>query len=51
MHFPGSILMTSNCLIQPKAVYKNRLFTTSCVGWDGVKHIEGQDYSEIINMA
>lgn len=33
-NFKGAILMTSNCLIQPRKSYKNRLFTTNCVGWD-----------------
>ena len=36
---PGCILMTTNCLMRPRETYKDRIFTTSVVGWDGVKYI------------
>nr|UWI48587.1 hydroxylamine reductase [Clostridioides difficile] len=53
---PGCILMTTNCLMKPRDSYKDRIFTTSVVGWDGVKYIgknkDGEkDFSEIINKA
>jgi hydroxylamine reductase len=53
---PGCILMTTNCLMRPRETYKDRIFTTSVVGWDGVKYIEvsedgTKDFSEIINKA
>ena len=53
---PGCILMTTNCLMRPRETYKDRIFTTSVVGWDGVKHIgknkDGKkDFTEIINKA
>ncbi|MCI6456459.1 MAG: hydroxylamine reductase [Clostridium sp.] len=53
---PGCILMTTNCLMRPRETYKDRIFTTSVVGWDGVKHIGKdkngkKDFSEIINKA
>lgn len=38
--FPGPILLTSNCLIEPMPSYKNRIFTTNSVGFAGVPHIE-----------
>lgn len=38
--FPGSILLTSNCLIEPLPSYKNRIFTTNSVGFSGVQHIK-----------
>ena len=55
-NIPGCILMTTNCLMRPRETYKDRIFTTSVVGWDGVKHIgkdkDGKkDFSEIINKA
>lgn len=55
-NIPGCVLMTTNCLMKPKDSYKDRLFTTSVVGFDGVKHIEkdengNKDFSEIINKA
>ena len=53
---PGCILMTTNCLMRPRETYKDRIFTTSVVGWDGVKYIgkkeDGtKDFSEIIDKA
>ncbi|WBW94678.1 hydroxylamine reductase [Oceanirhabdus sp. W0125-5] len=55
-NLPGCILMTSNCLMKPRDSYKDRLYTTSIVGWEGVKHIEynedqPKDFSEMINQA
>ena len=55
-NIPGCILMTTNYLMRPRDSYKDRIFTTSVVGWDGVKHIgkneNGEkDFSEIINKA
>lgn len=53
---PGCILMTTNCLMRPRETYKDRIFTTSVVGWDGVQHIDvnedgTKDFSVIINKA
>ena len=53
---PGCILMTTNCLMRPRETYKDRIFTTNVVGWDGVKNIgvleDGtKDFTEIINKA
>lgn len=51
-NFPGAIVMTSNCLINPNVgQYADRLFTRSIVGWPGVSHIEGDDFSDVINCA
>ena len=55
-NIPGCILMTTNCLMKPRETYKDRIFTTSVVGWDGVKQIpkgkDGKkDFTEIINKA
>jgi hydroxylamine reductase len=54
--FNGPILLTTNCLVPPSESYKNRLFTTGIVGFEGVKHIEPdekgyKDFSEIIELA
>ena len=49
--------MTTNCLVPPKDTYKDRLYTTSVVGFDGVTHIADRktggtkDFSEIIAQA
>ena len=55
-NIPGCILMTTNCIMKPKDSYKDRIFTTSVVGWEGIKYIgkneDGvKDFSEIINKA
>ncbi|MEN3005642.1 hydroxylamine reductase [Dehalobacterium formicoaceticum] len=55
--FNGPILMTTNCIIPPKDSYKDRIYTTSIVGFPGVKHIEdgpdgqAKDFSAIIEHA
>lgn len=47
--FPGAIVMTSNCLIDPNVgQYADRLFTCNMVGWPLVKQITNDDYSEVI---
>lgn len=55
-NIPGCILMTTNCLMKPRDSYKDRIFTTSVVGWDGVQHIDvkedgTKDFSQIIEKA
>lgn len=53
---PGCILMTTNCLMRPRESYKDRIYSTNVVGWEGVKHIEkkengDKDFSRIIQQA
>lgn len=51
-NFPGAIVMTSNCLIDPNpGAYVDRLFTRNIVGWPGVTHHEGDDYTAVIEKA
>jgi len=49
--FPGPILMTSNCIIEPGPSYRSRIFTAGPVGWPGVRHIENHDFSTLIQAA
>jgi hydroxylamine reductase len=49
--FPGAILMTSNCMQQPKVSYEARIFTSGAVNWPGVKHVEGVDFAPVIEAA
>ena len=49
--FPGAILMTTNCIQNPKETYRGRIFTTGLVGWPGVTHVTGGDFSEVIDAA
>ena len=49
--FPGSILLTTNCLKPPEESYKHRLFTMDVVGHEGCAKIEGYDYAPLIEAA
>jgi len=49
--FPGPIVMTSNCMIEPHARYRQRIFTLGPVGWPGVRHLDGKDYSVVVQAA
>lgn len=50
--FPGAILMTTNCIQQPKDNYKDRIFTSGLVAWPGVPHIgPDRDFSPVIEAA
>ena len=49
--FPGPIVMTTNCLIEPRESYRGRLYTRGEVGWPGVTHIGGRDFSAAIAQA
>ena len=54
--FNGPILMTTNCIVPPKASYAGRLFTTGMAGYPGCRHIPGgigerKDFSGIIALA
>jgi hydroxylamine reductase len=49
--FPGAILMTTNCIQQPKDNYKARIFTCGLVAWPGVAHIEDQNFAPVIEAA
>ncbi|MGK4473866.1 hydroxylamine reductase [Aeromonas molluscorum] len=51
-NFPGAVVMTSNCIIDPKVGdYSDRIFTRSIVGWPGVTHLEGDDFSAVVVKA
>ncbi len=55
--FNGPILMTTNCIVPVKEEYKDRIFTTSIVGYPGIPHIEEplpgkeKDFSSLITLA
>lgn len=55
-NLPGCILMTTNCLMRPRDTYKDRIYSTNVVGWDGIKYIEKKpdgekDFSEITKQS
>jgi hydroxylamine reductase len=49
--FPGAIVMTSNCIIEPRLNYRQRIFTTGPVGWPGLRHLEHSDWAPAIKAA
>ncbi|HWP96841.1 MAG TPA: hydroxylamine reductase [Syntrophomonadaceae bacterium] len=49
--FPGSILMTTNCIQKPQESYKENIFTTGSVGWPGVHHLANGEYQLLIDRA
>ena len=55
--FPGSILMTTNCIQNPRETYKGRIFTSGLVAWPGVQHVAGhpvlrvRDFTPVIESA
>eukprot|EP00899_Mesostigma_viride_P020936 jgi/Mesvir1/28844/Mv18972-RA.1 len=57
--FPGAILMTTNCIMEPSSFYRKRIFTTGEVGVSNAPHIpDGKangrpvtDFSELIECA
>ncbi len=49
--FPGSILMTTNCIQKPRDTYKERIFTCGLVAWPGVTHIADRDFTVLIEAA
>ena len=55
-HLPGAILMTTNCLMRPRESYKDRIFSTNVVGWEGVTFIPKdengwKDFGPVIEKA
>jgi len=49
--FPGAILMTTNCIIEPQDSYRHRIFATGHVGWPGVRHVPNGDFTPVIEAA
>lgn len=49
--FGGAILVNTNCIMIPKDSYKDRMFTCSIAGAEGVTHIKDMDYSAVIEKA
>jgi hydroxylamine reductase len=55
--FNGPVLITTNCLVPPKGTYKDRVYTTGVVGFEGVNHIANRtdgkpkDFSAVIEHA
>ena len=39
-NIPAPVLFTTNCLMPPRPGYADRVYTTSVVGYEGLRHIE-----------
>jgi hydroxylamine reductase len=54
-NIPAVILMTTNCIQEPRPSYFDRVMTTGLVAWPGVTHISVQngkkDFTPLINKA
>ena len=54
-HIPGAIVMTTNCLMEPRDSYRDRIYTSGVVGFDQLTHLEEvngkKDFSEPIRKA
>ena len=54
-NLPAPVLFTTNCIMMPRDNYINNIFTTSVVGYPGVKHIPEKngkkDFSPLIKKA
>jgi hydroxylamine reductase len=52
---PGCVVMTTNCLMEPRASYQDRIYTSGVVGFDNMAHIEEvggkKDFSKVIQKA
>ncbi|HID42064.1 MAG TPA: hydroxylamine reductase, partial [Pyrodictium sp.] len=46
--FPGVIVGTTNCVLQPIKQYADRIYTTDIAGLEGVPHIDGYDFEPVI---
>ena len=54
--FNGPILLTTNCIITPRDSYRNRIYTTGVVGFEGLTHIYEKengtkDFTPLIEQA
>ena len=45
--FPGPIVITTNCVIEPLKTYRDRLYTLNETGIHGVKHVNLHNKEEV----
>lgn len=57
-NFPGAVLVTTNCVLEPLDAYKDNIFTANETGVSGVTHVAGahaiaghKDFSAVIKRA
>lgn len=49
--FPGPILMTTNCIQEPRENYFANIYSTGPVAWPGVRHLDTKDFEVLIEKA
>jgi hydroxylamine reductase len=49
--FPGTILMTTNCIQEPRDTYRDNIFTTGMVGWTGINHVKNGEFEPVIKKS
>ncbi|RQW77320.1 MAG: hydroxylamine reductase, partial [Geobacter sp.] len=49
--FAGAIIFNTNCIQRPEESYTDRLFTWGETAWPGIPHLEGYDFSRVIEKA
>lgn len=49
--YPVAVLGTSNCVLTPTAAYKERMFTSGVAQLPGVAHIDGYNFTPLIEKA
>lgn len=50
-YFPGAILVTTNCVLEPMSMYKKNIYTTNETGLAGIPHLENKDFTPLIQRA
>ncbi len=49
--FPGAILMTTNCIMPVRGIYRDKLFTYGVTGVEECPYIEDNDFAPLIDKA
>jgi len=49
--FPGAVLMTTNCIQNPRETYADNIFTTGRVAHPSAQHVENGQYRSVIDRA
>ncbi|KAA8497345.1 Hydroxylamine reductase [Porphyridium purpureum] len=49
--FPGPILVTTNCILEPRKSYRDRIYSVNAVGYNGVRHLEDRNFAPLVQQA
>lgn len=48
--FPGPVVITTNCVIEPLRMYRDRLYTLNETGLHGIKHIDVNNANDVTQL-